>query len=76
MPIYEYECDDCHNHFEIQQSMLENPITTCPECSGKIRRIFSPNPVIFKGNGFYCTDHPHSDGGCKSSEGTCNACHH
>ncbi|MDD3996411.1 MAG: FmdB family zinc ribbon protein [Sphaerochaetaceae bacterium] len=57
MPTYEYECDACHVHFEMEQSMREAPITVCPTCSGRVRRVFGLNSVIFKGSGFYCTDH-------------------
>jgi putative FmdB family regulatory protein len=59
MPIYEYICDSCNHQFEIQQSMNDNALTECPQCSGKIRRVFGLNSVIFKGSGFYCNDLPH-----------------
>ena len=56
MPIYEYECDACQNRFEVQQSMRDEPITQCPHCAGHVRRVFTPNTIIFKGSGFYSTD--------------------
>ena len=56
MPTYEYECDDCHHSFEKKQSFNAKPITKCPQCGGKTRRVFHPAPVIFKGSGFYVTD--------------------
>ncbi|MGD9115947.1 MAG: zinc ribbon domain-containing protein [Dehalococcoidia bacterium] len=56
MPTYEYECDDCHHSFEKKQSFHAEPLTECPQCGGKVRRVFHPAPVIFKGSGFYVTD--------------------
>jgi putative FmdB family regulatory protein len=56
MPTYEYVCDSCDHRFEVEQSMRDNPLTTCPQCSGSIRRVFGLSSVIFKGSGFYATD--------------------
>jgi len=56
VPIYEYECDACHFHFERRQRFDEEPIVMCPECQGKARRVIHSVPVIFKGSGFYTTD--------------------
>jgi putative FmdB family regulatory protein len=56
MPTYEYECEQCQTRFEKKQSFHEKPIATCPECAGKVRRVFQPAPIIFKGSGFYVTD--------------------
>ena len=57
MPIYEYECSDCQCHFERKQRFDEEPIAVCPNCEGKARRVIHSVPVIFKGSGFYVTDH-------------------
>ena len=56
MPVYEYECGVCQVRFERKQSFDEEPVTMCPECQGKARRIIHSIPVIFKGSGFYITD--------------------
>ena len=56
MPIYEYECNLCHCHFEKRQKFDDDPIAICPECQGRTRRVLFPSPIIFKGNGFYITD--------------------
>ena len=56
MPIYEYECNDCHFRFERKQRFDEEPIAMCPTCQGKARRIIHSVPIIFKGSGFYTTD--------------------
>ena len=62
MPTYEYVCHDCNNRFEKWQRMSEAPLTICPTCGGSIRRVFYPAGIVFKGSGFYKTDHPGSAG--------------
>ena len=57
MPTYEYTCRDCGYTFEIVQSMLDEPLTMCPECGGSLRKVFAPPAISFKGSGFYATDH-------------------
>ena len=56
MPTYEYHCRVCNNRFETRQKMTDDPLTTCPECGGTIRRVLFPAGVVFKGSGFYKTD--------------------
>ena len=60
MPIYEYECRHCGHHFELKQGFHDKPQAECPECKKKARRVFHPSPIIFKGSGFYVTDHRNS----------------
>lgn len=63
MPIYEYECDGCGCRFERRQSISDEPVRTCPECEGAVRRLIHPVGVVFKGSGFYVTDNrPKSSG--------------
>src|SRR5215469_13032717 len=57
MPTYEYQCKSCEHRFEIWQKMTDNALTVCPECHGTIRRILFPAGIVFKGSGFYKTDH-------------------
>jgi putative FmdB family regulatory protein len=57
VPTYEYTCRDCGHTFEIVQSMLDEPLTMCPECGGSLRKVFAPPAIAFKGSGFYATDH-------------------
>lgn len=57
MPLYEYECRVCGVRFERQQSITDDAITICPECGGEVRRVIHPTGIIFKGKGFYATDH-------------------
>ncbi len=79
MPTYEYLCQTCSHRFETWQKMTDEPLTECPECGGHIRRILFPAGVVFKGSGFYVTDHSnskhassstHDDHQTKSSEGS------
>lgn len=63
MPVYSYRCDSCGIQFERQQSFHDAPLKTCPECRKKtVKRIITPTKVIFKGSGFYATDHKSASG--------------
>src|SRR5436305_13918013 len=57
MPTYEYQCKTCNHRFETWQKMTDEPLTICPECGGYIRRVLFPAGIVFKGPGFYKTDH-------------------
>jgi putative FmdB family regulatory protein len=58
MPTYEYKCTKCSHQFEAVQKMTDNPLTRCPECRCKIKRLIGAGAgVIFKGSGFYTTDY-------------------
>ena len=57
MPTYEYKCSDCSYLFEELQSFTAEPITVCPECSGKTERLITGGAgFLFKGSGFYITE--------------------
>jgi putative FmdB family regulatory protein len=56
MPTYEYACTECGKHIEVVQSMSDAPLDTCAVCGGKLRKVFSPIGIVFKGSGFYRTD--------------------
>ncbi len=56
MPTYEYSCDACGASVERWQRFNDSPLSQCPECGGRLQRVFSPPPVIFKGSGWYCKD--------------------
>jgi putative FmdB family regulatory protein len=56
VPRYEYRCTACKNDLEVVQSFTDDALTECPECGGKLRRVFSSVGVVFKGSGFYKTD--------------------
>ncbi len=57
MPLYEYECRDCHFRFEKLQRLSDPPPPKCPECGGKIAQLLSAPAVQFKGSGWYVTDY-------------------
>ena len=57
MPIYEYECEKCTYRFELKRRFDEDVGSPCcPQCQGKIRQLFSPSVILFKGSGFYVND--------------------
>jgi putative FmdB family regulatory protein len=56
VPTYQYACTDCDHAFEQVQSFSEDSLTTCPQCEGRLRKVFNAVGVVFKGSGFYRTD--------------------
>lgn len=56
MPTYAYRCADCEHAFDIYQSFSDAALTECPECGGKLRKVFGSLGVTFNGSGFYRTD--------------------
>ena len=56
MPTYQYACTDCADRLEVVQKFTDDPLTVCPSCGGKLRKVFSPVGIVFKGSGFYRTD--------------------
>jgi putative FmdB family regulatory protein len=56
VPTYEYVCTDCGNDLEVVQKFTDAPLTQCPVCHGRLRKVFYPVGVVFKGSGFYRTD--------------------
>lgn len=64
MPTYAYACTACGHAFEIVQSFSDDSLSVCPECEGRLRKVFSSVGVVFKGSGFYRND---ARAGAKSS---------
>ena len=56
MPTYQYACTECGEQLEMVQKFSDNPLTVCPACEGRLRKVFSPVGIVFKGSGFYRTD--------------------
>ena len=56
MPTYQYSCNDCGHFHEIFQSFSDDSLTICPECGGRLRKVFNAVGVVFKGSGFYRND--------------------
>ena len=56
MPTYQYQCTECGEPLEIQQSFTDDALTECPVCGGRLRKVFNAVGVVFKGSGFYVND--------------------
>lgn len=72
MPTYSYACTECANRFDAVQAFSDDALTECPQCSGRLRKLFGKVGVVFKGSGFYRTDSREStktssNGSAKSS---------
>ncbi len=70
MPIYTYRCESCGVQFERNQKFSDAPLTRCPECGKKsLRKVYTPVGIVFKGSGFYATDHRSPSGTGRASGG-------
>ncbi|WP_226346246.1 FmdB family zinc ribbon protein [Agilicoccus flavus] len=67
MPTYAYACTQCPHTFDVVQSFSDDALTTCPECEGRLRKVFNAVGVVFKGSGFYRTD---SRAGASGTDGS------
>jgi putative FmdB family regulatory protein len=65
VPTYQYACTDCADRVEAVQKFTDDPLTVCASCGGRLRKVYSPVGIVFKGSGFYRTD---SRAAQKSSE--------
>lgn len=64
MPVYTYRCDNCGIQFDQTQKFSDPVLTKCPECGKKsLRKVYTPVGIVFKGSGFYATDHRSPSGG-------------
>lgn len=71
MPIYTYRCENCGVQFERNQKFSDTPLTRCPECGKKsLRKVYLPVGIVFKGSGFYSTDHRSPSGGGRTAGGS------
>jgi putative FmdB family regulatory protein len=67
MPIYTYRCENCGVQFERYQSFTDSPLTRCPECEVEaLRKVYLPVGIVFKGSGFYATDHRSPSGASRA----------
>ena len=60
MPLYEYECENCGDLFELIQKFSDEPLTVHEKCGGKVHRILSAPALQFKGSGWYVNDYAKS----------------
>lgn len=62
MPLYEYECGECHHTFERKQHFNEEPVSVCPQCGGKCRRLIHATPFIMRGGSNFSASSSRSSG--------------
>ena len=70
MPTYQYACTECGHAFEQFQSFSDASLTECPECQGRLRKVYNAVGVVFKGSGFYRTDSRGKDSSSSSASST------
>jgi putative FmdB family regulatory protein len=70
VPTYQYACTACGHQLEAVQSFSEDPLTDCPACAGRLRKLYSSVGIVFKGSGFYRTDSRGTTGEAKESPKT------
>lgn len=68
MPTYQYACTACDERLEVVQKFTDEPLRECASCGGRLRKVFSPVGVVFKGSGFYRTDSRASSNGASSGD--------
>ena len=69
MPTYAYGCQSCGVQFDKVQKFADKPLTRCPECrTGKVKRLLQPPAIVFKGSGWYVTDHRSTNSASKRTE--------
>jgi|ERR1700736_4434848 putative FmdB family regulatory protein len=78
MPLYEYACEGCGEHFDVIEKFAAEPLTVHEKCGGKLHRVITAPALMFKGSGFYVNDYakpgsgekkPESNGSTKSESG-------
>ncbi len=62
MPTYQYACTACDERLEVVQKFTDDPLSECDVCGGRLRKLFSPVGIVFKGSGFYRTDSRNGSG--------------
>jgi putative FmdB family regulatory protein len=72
VPTYQYACTECGGQIEALQKFSDDPLTVHEACGGKLRKVFSPVGIVFKGSGFYRTD-SRSDSGSSASSASGSA---
>ena len=70
MPTYQYACTECGHAFEQFQSFSDASLTECPECRGRLRKVYNAVGVVFKGSGFYRTDSRGKDSSSTTASST------
>ena len=65
MPVYEYMCQQCGHRHEAMQKFSDPPLSECPRCKGKLKKLISNTSFVLKGSGWYVTDYARKEGGPK-----------
>jgi putative FmdB family regulatory protein len=68
VPTYQYTCTDCGEPVEAVQKFTDEPLSVCAACGGRLRKVFSPVGIVFKGSGFYRTDSRNGSGATKGKQ--------
>ena len=68
MPLYEYKCEGCGEHFDVIEKFAAEPLTVHEKCGGKVERVLTAPALMFKGSGFYVNDYAKPGSGEKKSE--------
>ncbi|MER7998131.1 MULTISPECIES: FmdB family zinc ribbon protein [unclassified Streptomyces] len=63
MPTYQYQCTECGEGLEAVQKFTDDALTVCPQCQGRLKKVFSAVGIVFKGSGFYRNDSRGSSSG-------------
>ncbi len=78
MPVYEYQCSECGNQFELRQKFSDAPATECPQCNGPVKKLISQAGFALKGGGWYAGGYgssaKSSDAPACPSGGSCAGC--
>jgi putative FmdB family regulatory protein len=69
VPTYQYQCTECGEALEVFQKFTDDALTVCPNCEGKLRKVYSAVGIVFKGSGFYRTDSRNSSASSTASSG-------
>jgi len=69
MPLYEYKCHTCDEHFDVLQKFSDEPLKVHEGCGGELERLISPSALQFKGTGWYVTDYAHGKNPSGGSNG-------
>jgi putative FmdB family regulatory protein len=70
VPTYQYACTACGHQLEAVQSFTDEPLSDCPSCDGRLRKVFNSVGIVFKGSGFYRTDSRSGEGKSSSNGGS------
>ncbi len=77
MPLYEFQCENCGNQFELRQKFSDEPASECPKCGGPVKKLISQSAFALKGSGWfaegYTKSHENKKPSCPAS-GSCGSC--